>query len=185
MPTQVLEQAIASTRAILVNVSADQMGNDTPCEAYKVSDLINHIVGGEHAFVARLNRKPEPSEGGDVATGDYVAAFDEGAVKVVEGFAAPGALDAVYVLPFAEMPGIAMMGLAVIEIFQHGWDLAKATGQATDLAPELAAGILAQAKRTIPDDVRGPQGAPYGFEQTAPDGASNADHLAAFMGRKV
>ena len=30
-----------------------------------------------------------------------------------------------------------------MDTFQHGWDLAKATGQDTDLDPELAAGLLA------------------------------------------
>jgi uncharacterized protein (TIGR03086 family) len=77
------------------------------------------------------------------------------------------------------------LGLAITDTFVHTWDLAKATGQSTDLAPELAAVLLEQARASIQDSFRGPEGAPFGAEQTAPEGASNADRLAAFLGRSV
>jgi uncharacterized protein (TIGR03086 family) len=79
----------------------------------------------------------------------------------------------------------AFMGLVVNDTFTHGWDLAKATGQSTDLNPELAVGILAQAKMSIPDTFRGPEGAPFGVAADCPDGACAADQLAAFLGRTV
>ena len=46
MSTETLEQAIATTRGVLTSVSKEQLGDDTPCAEWKVSDLINHIVGG-------------------------------------------------------------------------------------------------------------------------------------------
>lgn len=184
MSTQPLQSAIASTRGILAAVSADQLGNDTPCESWDCAALINHIVGAQHFFIAGLKGTP-PSEAPDFASGDFLAAYDEASTELVELFGADGALDKTYKLPFGEMPGSAFMGLAATDTFQHGWDLAKATGQSTDLAPELAAGILAQSKQAIQPAFRGPEGAPFGAEQTAPDGASNADQLAAFLGRTV
>jgi hypothetical protein len=64
--------------------------------------------------------------------------------------------------------------------------VAKATGQPTDLSPDLAAGVLSAVRGVISDDRRGDDGkAPFGPEQAAPDGASNADKLAAFLGRQV
>ena len=63
-------------------------------------------------------------------------------------------------LAFGEMPGAAVMGLATTDTFQHGWDLAKATGQSTDLAPELATALLAQSKAAISHAFRGPEGGP-------------------------
>ena len=77
------------------------------------------------------------------------------------------------------------MGLATTDTFQHAWDLAKATGQDSDLAPELATALLSQAQQSISDAFRGPEGAPFGAEQECGDGASNADQLAAFLGRTV
>ena len=182
MSTQPLEAAIASTRGVLVGVSADQMGNDTPCASWDVAALVNHVVGGLHFFVAGIKGEP-PSEAPDFAAGDYMASFDAASTELVEAFGAEGALEKMYKLPFGEMPGSAFMGLAMTDTFQHGWDLAKATGQSTDLAPELAAGLLAQSKQAIQESFRGPEGAPFGSEQTCPDGSNNADELAAFLGR--
>ena len=73
--------------------------------------------------------------------------------------------------------------LATTDTFAHGWDLAKATGQSTDLDPELAEGLLANAP--IPDTFRGDEPMPFGPQQEAPPGATAADRLAAYLGRKV
>ncbi len=185
MTTQPLRQAMATTRSVLAGVTADQLANDTPCASWKVSDLINHIVGGQYFFLAGVTGTPPAGGEVDHSAGDYLSSFDEASGKVVEAFSADGVLEKMFTLPFGEMPGSAFMGLVVTDTFQHGWDLAKATGQGTDLAPELAAAILAQARAAIQDGFRGPEGAPFGPEQTATDGASNADRLAAFLGRSV
>jgi hypothetical protein len=53
--------------------------------------------------------------------------------------------------------------MAAGDIFTHGWDLAKATGQPTDLDPELAGALLARITQMLPDSMRGPEGqAPFG-----------------------
>lgn len=77
------------------------------------------------------------------------------------------------------------MGLGVLDTFQHAWDLARATGQDTDLAPEMAAALLMQAELHVAQTSRGPEPAPYGPIQITPAGASTADPLAAFLGRTV
>jgi hypothetical protein len=48
--------------------------------------------------------------------------------------------------------------------------------------PDLAAQLLVGAKQAIPDTFRGPEPAPFGPQQSAPAGATNADELAAFLG---
>ena len=101
-------------------------------------------------------------------------------------FQAEGAMDRRVRLPFSELPGSQFLYLAATDTFVHGWDLAMATGQPTDLAPELAAQLLDGARKAIHDSMRGPDGAaPFGPEQKAPQGAGNADQLAAFLGRTV
>lgn len=185
MSTRPYEQAVAATRAVLENVSADQMDDSTPCAAWKVSELINHIVGAQHFFLAGLTQQPPTGADADFASGDYLAAYDEATAAVTAAFSEDGVLEKMITLPFGEMPGAAVMGLACNDTFQHGWDLAKATGQSTDLAPELAAGLLEQARTSISDAFRGPEGAPFGPEQQSPEGAGPADQLAAFLGRSV
>ena len=186
MATEGLQQAMATTRAVLANVTPDQYDAATPCESWDVRALINHIVGGSHWFAASVNdgKAPAPAET-DFTQGDVMASYDEGIAAAVAAFGAPGALQKMIELPFGTFPGAAFMGLASTDQFTHGWDLARATGQDTDLAPELAAALLQGAKASIPDQFRGPDGqAPFGVAQEA-DSAASADQLAAFLGRHV
>ncbi|HEY1651631.1 MAG TPA: hypothetical protein VGG09_07085 [Acidimicrobiales bacterium] len=88
--------------------------------------------------------------------------------------------------PFGELPGSVFVHIACGDTFTHGWDLAKATGQSTDLDPEVAAQLLGIVTGLLPDSLRGEDGqAPFGPVQVAPAGACAADQLAAFMGRRV
>jgi uncharacterized protein (TIGR03086 family) len=189
MATEALEQAFASTRAVLANVKPEQLDQPTPCASWDVRGLVNHIVGGTQWFATNVNEGGSSDDGSDLpdfAEGDFLASFDAGAKDAVAAFAAPGALGKMLDLPFGKFPGAAFLGLATTDTFTHGWDLAKATGQSTDLNPKLAAQLLEGAKASIPDQFRGPDGkAPFGPVAEAPASASAADQLAAFLGRKV
>jgi uncharacterized protein (TIGR03086 family) len=184
MFTQSLEQAIASTRSVLDNITPDQLDDDTPCESWKVRDVINHVVGTHLFFRGALT--DTPPGGGDPASGDFVAAYDEATRACVAAFQADGVDERTITLPFGEMPAAAVAQLAATDTLAHGWDLARATGQGTDLAPDVAAQLLAAAEQTIPETFRGPDGkSPFGSQREAPEGSTNADRLAAFLGRRV
>lgn len=183
MSTEPLEQAISVCRGVLAGVDAEQLHEPTPCASWDVSELINHIVGGQHFFAGSMKGDPPSDESHDFASGDYLAEFDEASATALEAFGEQGALEKMVTLPFGTFPGIAFMGLATTDTFTHAWDLARATGQDTNLAPELAAVLLEQSRQSISEDFRGPEGAPFGAEtQAAPD-APVADQLAAFLGR--
>lgn len=184
-PTAPYEQAIASARSVMANIEPDQLQNSTPCESWNVAELINHMVGGQKFFAAGLKGE-QPSEGENWAEGDYLAAFDQASAETLACFQEDGVMEKSFTLPFGEMPGAAFMGLAMTDTFQHGWDLAKATGQSTDLAPDLAGAILDQSRHSIQEGFRGADGqAPFGAEQQCADGSCNADQLAAFLGREA
>jgi uncharacterized protein (TIGR03086 family) len=186
MSVEPLEQAIRSTRSVLGNVGREDLGRPTPCASWKVSDLVNHIVGGQFFFATAVNGGQPSGDPQDYASGDFVADFDKGAAESVAAFGQEGAMERAVHLPFGDLPGAVFVGIASTDTFIHGWDLAKATGQETDLEPELAAALLAQVGPFLPASFRGPEGtALFGPEQVAPDGASNADRLAAFLGRRV
>lgn len=188
MSTKGLEQAFATTRNVLENVTADQMNNDTPCQSWKVKDVVNHIVAGSQWFGKSMDAGESQDDGmdADFSSQDYLSIYDQGVKNSVAAFGKPGALEKNVKLPFGEFPGAAFMGLATTDAFTHAWDLAKSTGQDTNLDPQLAAQLLEGAKASIPEQFRGEdQKMPFGPEQQAPSGASNADQLAAFLGRKV
>lgn len=189
-PLDRFDRAVASTAAVLGGVKADHMDAASPCASWKVRDVLNHVIGANDWYLSAFGVAPSaPSSEGspDFASGDFQLAFAEGAAAARAAFAAPGALDKTVDLPWGPTPAIALLGMACTDTFQHGWDLAKATGQSTDLDPELAADLLVGSKASIQDAFRGPDGsgAPFGAEQAAPAGASAADQLAAFLGRVV
>jgi uncharacterized protein (TIGR03086 family) len=190
MGTEALAQAFAMTREILDNVKSDQYDDPTPCVSWNVRAVVNHVVEGANWFALCVNGgaapDPDPTHGVDYAAGDVMASYDTGVRDSLAAFGAPGAQERIIKLPFGDMPGAMFMGIAMNDVFVHGWDLAKATGQATDLNPQMATQLLEQLRAFLPENLRGPDGqAPFGPETLAPEGAAPADRLAAFLGRQV
>jgi uncharacterized protein (TIGR03086 family) len=187
MSTEPLTRAFASTKTVLAGVSPDQLGAPTPCASWDIRAIVNHVVGGTTFFaqVAETGEfTPPPGEAPDLAAGDFKTAYAEGSERAVAAFSAPGVMEKTMKLPFGEMPGSAFLLVAATDNFTHGWDLAKATGQSTDLDPQLAEQLLGFAQGAIPDAWRGPEPAPFGPVVDAPADAPAADRLAAFLGRQ-
>ena len=186
MSADMLAQAFASTAGVLAGVDAQKLDASTPCSSWEVRDLVNHIVGGAtyFAIAAETGQAPAPAET-DFCQGDFVSEFNQGAARAVKAFEADGVMDKMMKLPFGELPGGAFINIAAIDTFTHGWDLAKATGQSTDLDPGLATQLLAIAEGFVADSFRGPDGqAPFGPKAEAPAARPPADRLAAFLGRQ-
>jgi uncharacterized protein (TIGR03086 family) len=185
--TESLERAQAVTREVLANVTVDQLDMRTPCESWNVRDVVNHLVGANNWFAGTMTEgESAPEDKNDYASGDYLSAYDSACKASVAAFDAPGALEKTVRLPFGELPAAMYLGLATNDVFAHGWDLAKATGQPTDLDPDVAVPLLAAMEAGLPDALRGPDGvAPFGPKRSAPPGAPAADKLAAFLGRTV
>jgi len=171
-------RAQAAFANVLANVTPAQFASSTPCADWDVAALVQHVIGGNQWVqqLAGLEPGPLPDDIGDALT-----ASAAGAQSV---FAAAEGMTRTFTLPFGEMPGIAFVGLRASDVFTHAWDLATATGQSTDLDPELAEEAAAAARMRISPAFRG-SGRPFGAEQPCPEGRSAADQLAAFLGRVV
>jgi uncharacterized protein (TIGR03086 family) len=182
----VLERACGSTGAVLEMVRATDLDRTTPCASWNVRDVVNHIVGGT-AFFAELAEKGTVTDRAgetDWTATDFAAAFRREAGRLVAAFRAPDAMSKPMKMSFGELPGSVCVWIAAGDIFTHGWDLAKATGQPTDLEPDVAARLLAQIEPILPEDMRGPDGeAAFGPRVGIADSAPAADRLAAFEGR--
>jgi uncharacterized protein (TIGR03086 family) len=187
MTVDVLERAFASTGEVLSELEPEHLELATPCASWRGRDLVDHVVGGTYRFAAIASTGGVP---GDLERPDYTPAeilptYEKGAAEAVAAFSAPGAMDRIVRVPIGELPGSAFMWIAAIDVFTHGWDLARTIGRSTDLDPELAAQLLAAAERSLSDDLRGPDGvAPFGPRVDVPASAPAADRLAAFMGRR-
>ena len=188
---ELLAKSFASTRGVLANVTPAQLtGEVTPCASWTVKELVDHIVNGTTFFAGSAETGTPPAEDGypafEATPSAALAAFDAGSARAVAAFEADGTMDRIMHLPFGDLPGSVFINIACGDAFTHGWDLARATGQSTDLDPETAARLLEIVTPLLPDALRGADGeAPFGPVQAAPSGASPADQLAAFMGRSV
>lgn len=189
MAAELLAKCFASTRDVLANMTPEQLeGAETPCASWNVQELVAHIVNGTTWFATIAETGTPP--GGDVfppfTADNVVEVFDAGSDRAVRAFAAEGAMERIMHLPFGDLPGAAFVFVACGDTFTHGWDLAKATGQSTDLDPETASQLLEIVSPMLPDTLRGKDGeAPFGPRQEAGAGATAADKVAAFMGRRV
>jgi uncharacterized protein (TIGR03086 family) len=180
-----LDRALQGTLAVLARVRSEDLDGPTPCASWDVRALVNHFVGTARLWAAAISGGGGVIEA-DYAAGDFVEAYEESIRVAVAAFGATGALDRTIRLPFGEFPGVVLLGLATIEQFTHGWDLARAIGRPADLDPGLAAELLSLARLAVADAFRGPDGqALFGPARGAPAGAGPVDELAAFLGRVV
>lgn len=185
MSTEPYDSAIASTRSVLAGVSRSQLDASSPCEKWTVGELINHLIGDQFYFAGAISGESPEGESPNFSDGDFLATFDIAAGAGLDAFRGDGVMETTYSLPFGDLTGANLVGVAAMETFTHGWDLAKATGQDTNLAPELAAQLLVGARSAVSDSARNVEGDPFKHEATPPANASHADQLAAFLGRQI
>jgi uncharacterized protein (TIGR03086 family) len=172
------QRAQDSFAGILANVTPDRFGEPTPCTEWTIRDLIMHVVGGNNMIARHAAGSGESSW----ESVDPVESYRASATGAVAGFAGPDAMTAIYDLPFGQVPGSVLIGMRTTDVLTHAWDLAAATGQSTDLDPELAAEMLAVARERVQPAFRGP-GRPFAEEQPCSPDRPPADRLAAFLGR--
>jgi uncharacterized protein (TIGR03086 family) len=186
MTAEILQRACDSTAAVLELARGADMDQPTPCRSWNVRDLIDHVISSTawYATIAETGSYPAGDTGHGGTAGDFTEAFRQQARRVVAAFSAPDAMSKSMRLPFGEIPGAVCVWIAAGDIFTHGWDLAKALGQSTDLDPGLAGQLLIRLPPLLPDAMRGPDGeAPFGPVVEVADSAPAADRLAAFEGR--
>jgi uncharacterized protein (TIGR03086 family) len=125
---------------------------------------------------------PRPS-GDIIGEREPVEAYTASADAMMASFDEPGALGRMVAIPFGEMPVAGLAGFRFVDLIVHAWDLAKATGQDTDFAPDLCEAALAMSRQRMASMDRGHL--PFKDEVPVPADAPAADQLAGFLGRQV
>jgi len=179
-PLDAHQRAQDTFAGVLANVGPDQLGAPTPCSEWTIQDLIEHVLGGNE-LVGPWGGSPDEAA---ARPDDLVAAHRAAAAAAQAVFAGPDGLTTMFKLPFGELPGQLFIGLRTTDVLTHAWDLAAATGQSTDLDPELATQQLAAVRAFVGPQFRGP-GKPFQDEEPCSSERALADQLAAFLGRKV
>ncbi|GAA1427031.1 TIGR03086 family metal-binding protein [Microlunatus lacustris] len=169
---------------LLAGVTPDQLTLPTPCAEFDVAQLVQHLYGVADRVEALGHGRPAadvPAFVDDLPE-DLAAGYRALAERSQAAWADDAALTRVVVAPFGPLPGAQVVGVYVSEQVTHGWDLAMATGQPAEAAPELAE-LGERAIRAVLDPL--PRGGvvPFGPAVEAAPGAGPTERLAAYLGR--
>jgi uncharacterized protein (TIGR03086 family) len=183
-PLDQLREAQEVFREVLTKVRPEQMSLPTPDDEWDVRALINHIVLGNIWAAEHVKTGGAPRPSGDViGDRDPVEVYTSSADAMMASFEEPGALGRMVTMPFGEMPVAGLAGFRFVDLMVHAWDLAKATGQDTNLAPDLCEAALAMSRQRMVGMDRANM--PFKDEVPVPADAPAADRFAGFLGRQV
>jgi uncharacterized protein (TIGR03086 family) len=179
------EKAVAATGRVVVGIGADKWTAPTPCDGWNVRALMNHVVSGNW-WAAELAAGRTIAEvgsrlDGDVLGDDPAGAYQKSGEAAVAVFAEPGALQAPCAVSYGPVPGEVYCGHRLLDVVIHGWDLAKATGQSTDLDPDLVQACWDVVEPQIAQ-LRG--SGMFGDDIEVDEGADSQTRLLALLGRR-
>jgi uncharacterized protein (TIGR03086 family) len=181
-PLENYDRAAAAVTEIIAKVRTDQLPLPTACTQWDVRAVINHLAHGNARTVGWAGGAVPPGDG-DFLGEDIQASFAESVRRTRAALSEPGLFAREVTTPIGTAPGILLVHMRVTEFLAHGWDIADATGQSTDIEPELVEQALSDWQARFGDAPR-PPGAPFAAERPAAEGATMADRLAAFLGRQ-
>lgn len=184
-PISVLRKAVDQTGRIVAGVKPDQLSRPTPCADWDTRALLNHTIGVVEMFDDAVQTKPFTGSmfANDNVGDDPGASYETRAAVLRSTLAQPDVLDRPWTMPFGEVPGVVGAGFATLELFQHGWDVARASGQQIDFDSDVTETAAATAQLMPAEQVR--VDGVFGAEGSCPPGASAEDELAAFLGRPL
>lgn len=179
-----IDRAAAAVDPVIRSVKREQLSLPTPCEGWDLRTLLDHLLNNLIGWAATVRGQERPSDDASPladAGEDVAAAWEPARAAALEAFGEPGALDREVQSRRGPSSARMLAAIASLELMLHGWDVARAVGAPTDFDPELAEELLASGRKLMEGR---PRGAAFGEEQSAPSGATAADRLAAFYGRR-
>jgi uncharacterized protein (TIGR03086 family) len=184
-PLELLIQAVGETERVVAGVRPEQANLPTPCAAFDVRALVNHVVLDVEHFAATAAGEPWEAHDDDVIGDDWPLAYRQAANELIEAWRREGVTGRMLRSPAGEVPASWSVGLQLTDLVVHGWDVARATGQSFDGDERLSAIGLAWARPSLQPEFRGAEGSgkSFGPEVEVPADARALDRLVGFFGR--
>ncbi|MFD9486146.1 TIGR03086 family metal-binding protein [Streptomyces sp. NPDC059991] len=185
-PRPDLGPAARAVAGLLDGVRDEQLGAPTPCPKYSVRELLGHIAGLTAAFDSAARKEFGPSTATDpgsvtpVLPDDWRTGLPGRLAALAEAWRAPDAWDGDTQAGGITFPAAIAGVVALNELVVHGWDLARATGQAYDpgaASLEVTRGFF-EASRD--DKLRAPA---FGPVVEVPEEAPLLDRVVGLSGR--
>ena len=152
-----LEPAARRMADLIASVAEDSLDAPTPCPKYTLGDLVDHVGGLSLAFTAAATK----AVGGDGAQGpsgqasrlgdDWRTRIPRDLIGLAEAWRDPAAWSGFTQAGGVDLPGKIAGLVALDELVIHGWDVARASGQAYDCdLPTLEAVYEFVAPMSVP-----------------------------------
>jgi uncharacterized protein (TIGR03086 family) len=178
-----LRRALDQSARVVAAVKPEQGDLPTPCEQWSVRDLLDHLISGLSVFRRMAIGEPRGEFRGGLSGDDWTGQYNARAAELLATWQELDRKGAV------EGKAETTVGLTVMDVVIHGWDLAQATGQQPELDEDLGARVLAFARGFVRPEGRAATrgevagGVPLGPAVRVPDDAPVYTRLAAFLGR--
>ncbi|MGW7071249.1 TIGR03086 family metal-binding protein [Streptomyces sp. NPDC054855] len=172
--------------AVAEGVTDEQLAGPTPCPEYQVRHLLGHLVGLTGAFrdAGRKNLGPQldqnPGDSLPDIGPEWRAELPKLLGELVEAWRDPAAYEGMTRAGGIDLPGAVAGAVAMDELVVHGWDLARATGQA--YAPDGTSLAVARELLT-PQEGDTSEDSPFGPPVPVPDEAPLLDRVIGLSGR--
>jgi len=130
-----LGPAAARLSHLVASTPGELLEAPTPCPAYTVGDLVDHVDGLAIAFTDAAKKTP-PAGGSSGGSGDASRLGEDWRTRIpqdlgslAEAWRDPAAWSGTTEAGGLELPGEVAGLVALNELVVHSWDLARATGQ--------------------------------------------------------
>ncbi|MBC3843187.1 TIGR03086 family protein [Streptacidiphilus sp. 4-A2] len=152
-------EAVLESVRILAKAGPQDFELPTPCSAWTVRQLVEHMTAQHLGFAAAA--RGEITAASDWLPvplgGDPLGRYQESVTAVLDAFAEPGVLAREFSLPEITVersfPGRIAVGFHLLDYVAHSWDLGSALGVPTELSPQSIEAALTVAL-LVPDDER-------------------------------
>jgi uncharacterized protein (TIGR03086 family) len=184
-----LEPAARRTAAVVAAVTDDQLGRPTPCPEYTLGDLLEHVGGLAQAFTAAATKVgTEASSGGpagDVSRlpADWRTRIPQDLLAMAEAWKDPQAWTGMTQAGGIDLPGEVAGLVALDELVVHGWDVAKASGQAYEVDDPAELEAVRQFVAPMADAGPEERAGLFGPAVGVPDDAPELDRILGLTGR--
>jgi uncharacterized protein (TIGR03086 family) len=177
-----LDGAVRYARGSLACVSPALLSRPTPCPAWDLAALLQHVddsLAAFHEGIAAACIGPVPDPQADGPAG-LIGTVRDRADRLQAACAAVGDQDEPVVIADRRIAGSVVAAVGAVEIAVHGWDIAEACLSRQPIPAGLATDILKIIPFVVTDATRGARfGAPVVVSPLATPG----DRLVALLGR--
>jgi uncharacterized protein (TIGR03086 family) len=183
--TDLYERTSKAVGELIRAVTKEEWDARTPCEAWTVRDLVNHLVGENRWMPPLLAGRTIADVGsdldGDLLGGDPVGAWDN-AARDAGAAVSEADLQRVVHLGFGDAPAHEYLLQVAADHLIHYWDLAVAIGARDNLDPDLIESVAGWF-RSQESDYR--RAGAIGPRPALPDHAGPQEQLLAMFGREA